>query len=188
MAVKTCISWCELKRISKRPGAKHSGNRATLRSPPRIPVTSTPTYNCVPSADPAPKRMRRVSIRQHASAYVSKRQHTSAYLRPSGCRARECPAALLIPQHTYSVRQYTSANVSIRQPAPKRMRSERMPRRIAHTSAYVQHASVHVSIRQHTSAYVNLRPSGCGARENPAAFAERSKCTDYCTAVCVPLY
>jgi hypothetical protein len=152
MAVKTCISWCELKRISKRPGAKHSGNRATLRSPPRIPVTSTPTYNCVPAADPAPTRMRSVSIRRHTSAYVRKRQHTSAYLRPSGCGARECPAALLIRQHTYSRRQHTSA---------------------------------HVSTRQHTSTCAQADAQ----RQKPQPhLPNRSKCTDYCTAVCVPLY
>jgi hypothetical protein len=69
---------------------------------------------------------------------------------------RTCPVLVSIRQHTsayvsirqpsayVSIRQHTSAYVSIRQ----------------HTSAYVsirQHTSAYVSIRQHTSAYVSIR-------------------------------
>jgi hypothetical protein len=85
------------------------------------------------------------SIRQHTSAYVSIRQHTSEYVT-SMCgqlSATVLPkrSAGLYTNATYvSIRQHTSAHVSMRQ----------------HTSAYV-------SIRQHTSAYISTRQSGCSA-------------------------
>jgi hypothetical protein len=69
-----------------------------------------------------------VSIRQHASAYVSIRQPL-VFRAPLHARRAVLPAYVSIRQD--SIRQHTSAYVSIRQ----------------HTSAYV-------SIRQHTSAYV----------------------------------
>ncbi len=88
-----------------------------------------------------------VSIRQHTSAGDSIRQHTSAYVSirtiveaALGLRAYTHARVTWIVQQEgqyacwHSIRQHTSAYVSIRQ----------------HTSAYV-------SIRQHTSAYVSIR-------------------------------
>ncbi len=78
-----------------------------------------------------------VSIRQHMSAYVS------VSIRQNIFSIRQNSSAYV------SIRQHTSAYVSIRQ----------------HASAYVQHTysirqyiSVYVSMRKHTSAFVSIRP------------------------------
>jgi hypothetical protein len=81
---------------------------------------------------------RRHSMRQHTSAYVSIRQQLLAVV------ARE-DRVRCSRRHKSSIRQHTSAYVSIRQ----------------HTSEYVsirQHTSEYVSIRQHTSASGALWP------------------------------
>jgi hypothetical protein len=128
------------------------------------------------------------SIRQHTPAYVSIRQHTAVGTRPA-LLALACSRELVgehygatigsIRQHTsayVSIRQHTSAYVSIRQNTSAYVsmrprlqwqgacwRALRSHYR-QHTSAYVstrQHTSAYVSIRQHTSAYV----LACSGRE-----------------------
>jgi hypothetical protein len=59
-----------------------------------------------------------------------------------------------------SIRQHTSACVSIRDRLVRRLQSERYVSIRQHASAYVsirQHTSAYVSIRQHTSAYGSIR-------------------------------
>jgi hypothetical protein len=178
--------------------------------------------------------VRRISIRQHTSAYVSIRQHTSAYvsIRPHASayrsayvsrrqrlregvtegavceRLRErCVRGLghgtlsrlqaRTSSSRISIRQHTSAYVSIRQ----RLRQERAPLPHAsaaaagsapappayvsirqHTSAYVsirQHTSAYVSIRQHTSAYVSIR-------QHTSAYASMRQHTCTCESANAP--
>jgi hypothetical protein len=111
-----------------------------------------------------------VSTRQHTSAYVSIRQHTSAYVTS----APACSDASISAQFVtdVSIRQHTSANtpayVSIRKQTHhtcmQRREHERAIRvgRAPHHMPLIQHHSLpphrqHVSIRQHTSAYVSKR-------------------------------
>jgi hypothetical protein len=110
-----------------------------------------------------------VSIRQHTSAYVSIRQHTSSQvllrllvyaplrLRVGGGKKlaataslRETSACVSCGLTYVSIRQHTSAYVSIRQ------RRACVSCGLRETSV-CQHTSAYVSIRQHTSAYVSIR-------------------------------
>jgi hypothetical protein len=101
-----------------------------------------------------------ISIRQHTSAYVSIRSaHTSAHTSASSALRREPPrrSAPLLPAPVayVSIRQHTSAYVSIRQ----------------HTAAYV---SIRVLFRvQHSSAYVSIREHTCLAA--PVARVEHAE-------------
>jgi hypothetical protein len=127
-------------------------------------------YRASPSTRP------HVSIRPHTSAYESIRQHTSdsrsvsritfhatvTNPRPSAT-ARSVPTfgstpRLRPPRHTpacISIRQHTSAYVSVRVPIFGSTPRVRRPDERS-TMSIRQHPYAHVSIRTHTSAYARL--------------------------------
>jgi hypothetical protein len=93
---------------------------------------------------------RRVLTRHlHTSAYVSIRLHASVSCAPTA----ERPPRFDTSPACVSIRQHTSACVSIRAPTAER------PPRFDTSPACVsirQHTSAYVSIRQHTSAYASI--------------------------------
>jgi hypothetical protein len=96
-----------------------------------------------------------VSIRRHASAYVSMRQLKSF-----------CPA-LQFQTHAKSEDVWMpTRQKKLKAGAAERMCGSRGARLYQHTSAYV-------SIRQHTSAYVSIR--GCEAAEEHASISEEEE-------------
>jgi hypothetical protein len=101
------------------------------------------------------------SIRQHASAYVSMRHSIRDSIRRSGHAVLIAHAA--VAYACDSIRQHTSAYVSIRQHesacVSMRQHTSAYVSMRQHASAYVMrpHTSAYVSIRQHTSAYVSIR-------------------------------
>jgi hypothetical protein len=101
-------------------------------------------------------------MRQHTSAYVSIR-HLERVEVVRGCEAAQ--ACVSIRQHTSA---YVTWNALRSCVGVRRLKCEWRRRRRAeisfatstafkHASAYVQHASAYVSMRQHTSAYVSIR-------------------------------
>jgi hypothetical protein len=138
-----CVCVC----VGRQTSSPLSGSCATtcnaIGCPTQAPMSVCPSINCPISPNTASGmwhlgysmrhgRIRHSAARQHTSAYVSIRQHTSAYVSirlcnvsirlMSGCtRIVLLFLPILVLSSYVSIRQHTSAYVSIRQ----------------HTSAYV---------------------------------------------------
>jgi hypothetical protein len=122
-------------------------------------------------------------IRQHTSAYVSRRPHTSAYVSKRQHTCFEGQERIDLGAHTsayVSIRQHTCFEGQERVELSAQRLAQQLQLHIyctyisciqlytLHPAREVlkaivltlnQHASAYVSIRQHTSAYVNLHPA-----------------------------
>jgi hypothetical protein len=122
-----CVSICTFVLVKRASASEFVPARPHVHARPICPLTTPVSV----SSRNRPAYYSCISIRQHASAYVSIRQQSYAD---------------------------TSAYVCIRQRTCAELVLERMRHRNAHIR---QHTSAYVSIRQHTSAYVSIRQHTC---------------------------